>query len=380
MLVAIASSSSPSIANGRNNNKMKIINNSIAFDNGFHITLHRTIRLPEDGKAHALPPSRGSFPMKRIEDYKDKVPEAWRDHGGVFIPMYAREAMWLGFRGPTSAVKVATGKVNAVSGGKWTQELQPPTGVDGKDPEQDYMVAPSPQPWLDGFNVGGGQIRQFVAMQMGQGYTVEAQVTGKEDVGGIQVLVVPAKPGKIPASPVTRMLESYAVGASMSGEDYYIPVKPLHASAQSLGATPASVTRSALKSPLPKAAEMGLAQGGRMKQEVYADPHGIDTWDQTKAERIFIHIVNAELWEKITGEKCPPSPISASEYNGPWFDYNSGEEALQGSGTLANVKPVSQKDKEHGFVGQQDDEPLNETPKVVNLTPKPKNVISDGNW
>lgn len=55
---------------------MKIINNSIVFENGFYITLHRTIRLPEDGKPHALPPSRGAFPMKRIEDYKDKVPEA----------------------------------------------------------------------------------------------------------------------------------------------------------------------------------------------------------------------------------------------------------------------------------------------------------------
>lgn len=353
---------------------MKINNGSIEFDNGFNVTLHRTIRLPEDGKPHALPPSRGQFPMKRIEDYKDKVPEAWRDHGGVFIPMYAREAMWLGFSGPTSAVKVATGKVNAVSGQKWSQELQPPTGVDGKDPEQDYMVAPRPQPWLDGFNVGSGQIRQFVAMAMGQGYTVEAQVTGKEDVGGIQVLVVPAKPGKVPANDRTTrgapMLESFAMPCS--ADAYQGGVSVYNSSVGTL--------RSATKSAMPKAAEMGLAQGGRMNQEVYADPHGIDVWDQTKAERIFIHIVNAELWEKITGEKCPPCPITASEYSGPWFDYDSGEKAVQGSGTLANVKPVSEKDKEHGFTGQQDDSPLDETPKVVNLTPKPKNAISDGNW
>jgi hypothetical protein len=125
---------------------------------------------------------------------------------------------------------------------------------------------------------------------------------------------------------------------------------------------------------------MGLAQGGTMEQKIYADPHGIDVWDQTKAERVFIHIVNAELWEKITGEKCPPSPISASEYNGPWFDYDNGGQALQGSGTLANVKTMSEKDKEHHFVDQQDDSPLDEKGKVVNLTPKPKNVISDGNW
>ncbi len=369
---------------------MKIIGNSIQFDNGFNITLHRTIRLPEDGKTHALPPSNGAFPMKRIEDFKDKVPAAWRGHGGVFIPMYAREAMWLGFSGPTSAVKVATGKVNAVSGQPWKPELQA-VATRANKVSHDYMVAPRPQPWLDGFNTGDGTIRQFVAMQMGQGYTVEAQVTGKEDVGGIQILVVPAKPGRLPEPKATRILESYAMAASVDatasasmdgwGEDFYLPSKSLgNPIEQSLGAKPSSTMRSAMKSALPKAAEMGLAQGGRMTQEVYADPHGIDTWDQEKAERIFVHIVNAELWEKITGEKCPPCPIAASEYDGAWYDYKTNNPTVGASSTLSQVKTVAEKDKQHGFTGQQDDSSLNETPKVKNLTPKSKNEISDGNW
>lgn len=360
---------------------IKIQNGSIVFDNGFTITLHRTIRLPEDGKSHSLPPSRGQFAMKRIEDYKDKVPAAWKDHGGVFIPMFEREAMWLGFSGPTSAVKVATGKVNAVSGGKWSQELQPPTGVDGKDPEQDYMVAPQPQPWLDGFNIGGGQIRQFVAMQMGKGYTVEAQVTGKEDVGGIQVLVIPPKPGaiKVPRYTYQGTLESCQEGdASMEAFELYNITMP--ASAGPLRVL--DVTRSASRS-FNKSAEMGLAQGGRMEQKVYEDPHGIEVWDQAKAERVFIHIVNAELWEQITGEKCPESPIAASEYKGAYYTYENGHDAVKGSGTLANVKPVSQKDKDHGFTGQQDDSPLNEkvTNPSIHFNPlKPKNVVTDGDW
>jgi hypothetical protein len=356
---------------------MKIQGGSIVFENGFTITLHRTIRLPEDGNSHALPPSRGRFPMKRIEDYRDRVPEAWREHGGVFIPMYEREAMWLGFSGRTSAVKIATGKINAVSGGKWTQELQPPTGVDGKDPEQDYMVAPNPQPWLDGFNIGGGQIRQFVAMQMGKGYTVEGQVTGKEDVGGIQVLVIPSKPGALPAP-----RRNYSFASMSSGTDEC--VESACSSFEVLGATERRTTNStralSFKS---KKAEMGLAQGGRMQQTISADPHGIDTWDQSKAERVFIHIVDATLWKEITGEECPPSPISASEYKGAWFTYDNGKPAVQGSGTLANVKPVSQKDKEHGFEGQQDDSTLNEekTNPVVALGVKvPKNVVTDGKW
>lgn len=371
---------------------MKIQGGSIVFENGFTITLHRTIRLPEDGNSHALPPSRGQFPMKRIEDYRDRVPEAWRDHGGVFIPMYEREAMWLGFSGPTSAVKIATGKVNAVSGGKWTQELQPPTGVDGKDPEQDYMVGPHPQPWLDGFNIGGGQIRQFVAMQMGKGYTVEGQVTGKEDVSGIQVLVMPPKPGAIPEPVYRSRGYSFSSMGGLEGLSYEMDCAPVAAAAPmsgllgggaTKGYATTNSTRSLSASVQRKGAQMGLAQGGRMEQKISADPHGIDTWDQAKAERIFIHIVDATLWKEITGEECPPSPISASEYKGAWFTYDNGKPAVQGSGTLANVKPVSQKDKDHGFEGQQDDSPLNEkkTNPVVALGVKvPKNVVTDGNW
>lgn len=357
---------------------MKIIHNAIQFDNGFTITLHRTIRLPEDGKTHALPPSRGSFPMKRIEDFKDKVPASWRDHGGVFIPMYAREAMWLGFSGPTSAVKVATGKVNAVSGGTWTQELQASTTRNSKV-NHDYMVAPRPQPWLDGFNTGDGTIRQFVAMAMGQGYTVEAQVTGKEDVGGIQILVVPSKPGKLPQYNENLRGGPILEACSMSGEDGAMSYSPYSATLGATKSATKSVVRTASAS-FTKAAEMGLAQGGTMNQQIYADPHGVDTWDESKAERIFVHIVNAELWEKITGEKCPPCPIPASEYDGAWYDYSTNSPTVGPSTQLAEVKTVGEKDKEHGFTGQQDDSPLNETPKVKNLSPKSKNEISDGKW
>ena len=44
---------------------------------------------------------------------------------------------------------------------------------------------------LDQFrpDTGEGFIRQFVAMPIGEGYTVEKQVTGKEDVGGVQIEV-----------------------------------------------------------------------------------------------------------------------------------------------------------------------------------------------
>ena len=52
-------------------------------------------------------------------------------------------------------MKIAAGKINAVSGAAWTAELH-------SEP-QDYVVVPG-QPWLDGFSVGEGLIRQFVAV------------------------------------------------------------------------------------------------------------------------------------------------------------------------------------------------------------------------
>jgi hypothetical protein len=60
-----------------------------------------------------------AFPIHRVEDYSDRVPTAWREHGGVFIPMYQREALWLAFGGAywkPNAVKIGVGKINAVSG------------------------------------------------------------------------------------------------------------------------------------------------------------------------------------------------------------------------------------------------------------------------
>ena len=49
-----------------------------------------------------------------------------------------------------------------------------------------YLVAPR-QPWLDGFAIEKGVIRQFVAMPFGDGYTVEEQMTGEAEWGGLQM-------------------------------------------------------------------------------------------------------------------------------------------------------------------------------------------------
>lgn len=72
----------------------------------------------------------------------------WLARGGVMLPIYQREAMWLSFdAAEPAALQVGVGKVCAVSGLPWIEHLV-------KDP-QNYVVLPD-QPWLDGINAGGG--------------------------------------------------------------------------------------------------------------------------------------------------------------------------------------------------------------------------------
>nr|WP_235215905.1 hypothetical protein [Mycobacterium kyorinense] len=128
------------------------------------VSFQRTLRIPESG-LHPLPPGLGRFPLRRVEDYPDTAPAEWLARGGIMLPIYQREAVWLSFDADEpAALQVGIGKVCAVSGNKWSEYLT-------RDP-QNYVALPE-QPWLDGINAGDGYIRQFVAVPLGCGATVE---------------------------------------------------------------------------------------------------------------------------------------------------------------------------------------------------------------
>ena len=242
-------------------NRIKLDHDMLHLGEGLAVSFLRTLRIPDDGKVYPLPPGLGRFPVRRVDDYVNRVPSEWREHGGVFLPMYQREAMWISLAGPhwkPRAVKVGIGKVCAITGARWSDALD-------SDP-QNYVVTP-PQPWLDGIAVKKGVIRQFVAMPLGLGYTIEGQVTGEERVGGLQLQVFEPKPGRFPDEPPISHLTRAAFGGMAT------PCAPACAPARGRGAA------------------MGLAAGGRMKQSVYPDPHGIGIWDATRTSRVFVHIV-----------------------------------------------------------------------------------------
>ncbi|KAF8837343.1 hypothetical protein BDN67DRAFT_909423, partial [Paxillus ammoniavirescens] len=144
---------------------------------------------PDDDKTHALPPDMGTFKLFNVGEASATLPKSILAKGGAFISMYQREAMWMSFQLRTwdrdlLAVKVSIGGVNALTG------LPQNTSAKGK---QDYLPIgrEEGQLWLDGISTSPGVVRQFVAMPLGKGYTAEGQVTGAEDVGGIQIDVFP---------------------------------------------------------------------------------------------------------------------------------------------------------------------------------------------
>ncbi|MER5911295.1 hypothetical protein ABT124_12510 [Streptomyces sp. NPDC001982] len=340
---------------------VRIDGNTLRLPGGVAVRFVRTLRLPETG-THALPPGLGEFPVRRVSDYPDTVPEQWRARGGVLLPVYLREAMWLSFAGTTepAALQVGVGKVCAVSGKRWTGRLS-------RKP-QNYVVLPR-QPWLDGINSGKGTVRQFVAVPLGLGATVEGQVTGEEVWGGVQLQSFPLKDEPLAA----WRREQQARRPLMRSAGGYGSAMPM-AAPPAPGGMPAPG-----RAPAPAAAAMGLGVGGSMRQEVYQDDRKLKDWAEEPAGRVFVHLVTPPEWRRITGEAPPPSPVDRAAYTRaglPWYDYyDEGAEDLAPTDTLGAVKPVGD------WLGD-DLDPWQEPSagQVKPLKDAPGKPVEDGDW
>jgi hypothetical protein len=136
---------------------------SLKDDHGLVISFHRTIRMPDDDKLHQLPGSLGAFPLFNVSAYKDQLPDNIVQQGGVFLPMWQREALWISLTAPYTkkyALRVFVGRINAVSALKMDERTEE---AQATELLQDYVVVPG-QDWLDGICVAPGIVRQFVAM------------------------------------------------------------------------------------------------------------------------------------------------------------------------------------------------------------------------
>ncbi|MDV6263876.1 hypothetical protein [Rhodococcoides yunnanense] len=285
------------------------------------MTFQRTLRVPDDGTEYNLPPGLGSFPLRQ-NDSAD----------GALLPMWQSEACWIDFSGRYPfLVTIAAGSINVVTGTPWS--------ASPNFEEEDYFEVPE-QPWLDGFNVGEGTVRQFVAMPLGDGYTVEEQLSADPAIGGIHISAYPLKASVWNAQPPRHTIPDFMVCAA-------------------------------------SASDMGLGGGGSIRQTIASPLRQHDDWDLDHGIEFTVDIANSDVWQQLTGEVPPTMPPSAADYTRaglPWFLwYNDFAGARGGSAELANTKSIKDYGTAHGTKPLSENESFDEPMPTVlggQYTPK----------
>ncbi|MEE4543802.1 hypothetical protein V2S66_17725 [Streptomyces sp. V4-01] len=344
--------------------QVRISDSALELPGGATVRFMRTLRLPETG-THPLPPGLGAFPLRRVADHPDRAPAEWLGHGGVLLPVYQREAMWLSFSSPVPvALQIGVGKVCAVSGRPWSDRL-------GRDP-QNYVVLPL-QPWLDGINSGDGTIRQFVAVPLGLGATVEGQVSGEEVWGGVQLQVFELREEALQRwrREQARTYDTRGVKSAKTAKTAFGAALP----AMAPGGGPVPPPAPTASRPAPA---MGLGAGGRMVQEVYRDDRPLSDWRTEPSGRVFVHLSTVPQWRTITGEPAPRSPVDRAAYNAaglPWFGYYDADaEDLAPAEPLAGVKPVGD------WLGDDEQPWQPVAPHQVQQLGDDPGSVGDGTW
>jgi hypothetical protein len=265
------------------------------------VSFQRTVRVKDNNESCNLPPSLGIFDIHKVSDYKKTVPQNW-DEDAYFITMHDQEAMWMHFQTMEPvAVNIGAGKINSLNG----KELHEGLEKDG------YVVTP-PQPWLDGWKGDDGSVYQFVSARVGQNKTIGEQLAKESNEHGISISVYRAKePEKLKVfrNPVEKW------GSSIAGDLEYSNDYCCKGISQADGISDICRTVGLCGFNT----EMGLGKGGKIKQKIYEDPHGIDVWKEMPEKTVKIYLINASEFAEITGKPVPQRPVCADDYSGTWF-------------------------------------------------------------
>ncbi|MCX7645667.1 MAG: hypothetical protein N2Z62_10285 [Rhodobacteraceae bacterium] len=322
----------------------------------FRIEFQRRLRIPVSGRDYPTPTTFGSFPLRHVEDYAERLPAEIVRRGGVMLPIWQAEAIRLSFftlfdmfaifNLHRFAVKVAAGNVNAVTGEAWQAGLN-------HDP-QDYMVCP-PQLGLDGFTVEPGIVRQFVAMPIGKGCSEEEQPAGGGEWGGFQIAVVPLK------ADLWQALRNRPPLFARSSEP------------------PSSCIRMYRM--------VSLGAGGRMHQRTKKDQFAPEDWDVAAAQRVFVTLIHAKDWESITGNPPPTLPPTARDYAKaglPWFECYGADRppSQRASGLFGRIRSLGALFRARNGRPQPESEEVKiPTPVPFGSSPvRPRPIRSPSGW
>lgn len=383
------------------------------------VSFQRTIRVSDNGTTNDLPPGFGAFPLSSMSDYQESnaLPAAMKAKGGYFMPMHRtypflhnmihqtnvsveREAMWIRFHSEDLfAVKIHIGGVNAVSG-ESALETEATAArrykrLSERKNIQDYIVTPK-QMWLDGVASTDGTVRQFVTVPLHTGYSVEAQITGDDFLGGLQLEITPVKEEfSIVRQPLYSSRDNAAIAAksakttrfhvivnTLTGRDILIYTSPsdtvdkLKSLVQDKEGIPPDQQRMIHRGrqiedgrtlqdynittrarvhlvlrlrgggdPGPK---MGIGAGGMIKQTVLGDDVDPSVWDPESGTILNVQILNSAVFKAVTGHTPPATPVTAKTYEMYGFPYFTVyDETPSGiKGDFSGVKSVAEKDLE----------------------------------
>ncbi|KAF7857827.1 uncharacterized protein EAF02_011194 [Botrytis sinoallii] len=346
--------------------KIAINNNS---GGKMEISFHRTVRVPDDGKNYQLPPDLGKFPTYSIDDYAEKLPLDIVREGGVFVPIWQREALWIKFHAyETSrlAVKVFVGGINAMS------------------EESRHFI-------------------QLVAVPTGSGYSVEAQIKGFDKIAGLRFEIIPFRvlfhfDGKIIIKTLTsksfpvhvssdmtvatlkdriqgkesipidqqrlifmgKILEEHHTLGDISVEEGMTVYLLLRVCGGFGFSNLSSWEKEQMQNkmmrefePMKKEFydrhhELTLTPGGSIHQAIRKDCFHRDRYDERNAVMFNMQLLSPKTFHLVTGTPPPQTPISAGTYarhGYPFFEIYNERRAF--TGTFEGIpKPVGDIDKE----------------------------------
>ncbi|KAL9110597.1 MAG: hypothetical protein Q9227_004955 [Pyrenula ochraceoflavens] len=269
---------------------------------------------------------------------------------------------------------------------------------------QDYVVTPN-QLWLDGIALEPGVVRQFTAVPMGSGYSVEAQLSGEEITGGIQIEVTATKTFSIQQSKdsiqvlVTKMSGDKSK-ILCSATDTVLELKDEIAETEGIPADQQRLTHKGKilddkytlrsygiknKSPIllslkltggslrraqaVRNTRMAIAAGGRIRQCIQKDTVPFEAWAPETTTVFPVHILDCGQFLSITGIEPPTTPITVESYKEaglPFFHLEEPESDVHGK-NLQSVLSAKQMDNtktiQKGFQPEEEDSVVK--PRVI---------------
>lgn len=102
---------------------------------------------------------------------------------------------------------------------------------------------------------------------------------------------------------------------------------------------------------------MALTAGGLIRQAIHHDDYDPESWDRSSTLMFNVQILNAKVFEKVTGLAPPKCPISAKTYftHGlPFFDILEADSSI--AGNFDGVKSVGELRGEMDSEGESIDE------------------------